>query len=218
MDPVRSWDETRPVVADASVWINLVASGRAPDILGALPLPLQIPRIALDELERGRDKGRVTAERIEPLIAAGLVAVMHLAESAEEIYLSLVAGSVRQTLDDGEAATLALALQAGGAAIIDERKAISLAALRFPDLRIISTTDLLMSGRLHSVLSRADLADVLYAALVDARMRVPDHLLDEVCELLGPSRILDCPSLPARVRPAVQPPNVRPATSAKLNS
>jgi predicted nucleic acid-binding protein len=203
MDPVRSWDETGPVVADASVWINLVAGGRAPNILRALPLPLQISRIALDELERGRDKGRVTAKRMEPLIAAGLVAVIDLTDGAEEIYLSLVAGPVSQTLDDGEAATLAHALQAGGSAIIDERKAIGLAASRFPDLRIISTTDLLMSSRLHSVLSRTDLADILYAALTDARMRVPDHLLDAVCEYLGPSRILNCPSLPARLRPVV---------------
>jgi predicted nucleic acid-binding protein len=208
MGPVRSWGETGPLVADASVWINLVAGGRAAAILRAFPLPLQISRIALDELERGRDKGRVTAEGMEPLIAAGLVAVIDLPESAEDIYLSLVAGPVSQTLDDGEAATLALALQAGGTAVIDERKAIGLAASRFPNLRIISTTDLLMSGRLHPVLSRTDLANVLYAALTDARMRVPDHLLDAVCECLGPSRILDCPSLPARVRPAVVRPSL----------
>ena len=200
MDPVHSWDDTGPVVADASVWINLVAGGRAQDILRAFPRPLQIARIALDELERGRDKGRVTAERMEPLIAAGLVEVIELPESAEEVYLSLVAGPVSQTLDDGEAATLALAFEVGGTAIIDERKAIGLAASRFPDLRIISTTDLLVSSRLHSVLSRGDLGDVLYAALVDARMRVPDRLLDAVCECLGPSRVSDCTSLPSWVR------------------
>lgn len=210
MDPVRSWDETAPAVADASVWINLVAGGRASDILRAFSVPFQIARIALEELERGRDKGRVTAGLMEPLIASGLVAVIDLSESAAEIYLSLVAGPARQTLDDGEAATLALAIDIGGIAIIDERKAISLASSRFPDLRIISTTDLLMSSRLRAVLSKTDLADVLYAALTDARMRVPDHLVDAVCEWLGPSRVLDCPSLPARVRPAFQAPNARP--------
>jgi predicted nucleic acid-binding protein len=210
MDPVRSWDETGPVVADASVWINLVAGGRAPDILGAFPLPLQISRIALEELERGRDKGRITAERMEPLIAAGLVGIIDLPEGAEEVYLSLVAGPANQTLDDGEAATLALALEVGGTAIIDERKAIGLAASRFPHLRIISTTDLLMSSQLHAVLSKADLADALYAALIYARMRVPDRLLDKVCEWLGPSRIQHCPSLPARVRSGLRSPDSRP--------
>lgn len=212
MDPVRSWDETGPVVADASVWINLVAGGRAPDMLRVFPLPLQISRIALEELERGRDKGRITAERMEPLIAAGLVAVIDLPESAEELYLSLVAGPVSQTLDDGEAATLALALEVGGTAIIDERKAIGIAASRFPDLRIISTTDLMMSSQLHAVLSKTDLADALYAALIDARMRVPDRLLDTVCEWLGPARILDCPSLPTSVRSGLRPPDARPVS------
>ena len=91
------------------------------------------------------------------MIKSGLVVVAELPEAAEETYLSLVAGPVSQTLDDGEAATLALALEVGAIAIIDERKAIKLAQTRFPDLRIVSTTDLLLSDVVRAVLSTKSL-------------------------------------------------------------
>lgn len=199
MGSVRSWPSGL-LVADASVWINLVAGGRAADIIRALAKRPQIPRIALDELERGRDKGRRTAAALSEIIKSGLVAVAELPEAAEETYLSLVAGPVSQTLDDGEAATLALALEVGAVAIIDERKAINLARNRFPELRIASTTELLLSDVVQSVLSTDELGSVLYAALREARMRVPGKFLEAVCTCLGAERASDCASLPARVR------------------
>ena len=199
MDPVRFRPEP-PLVADASVWINLVAGGRAVEVLLAFAHPTIIPRIALDELERGHDKGRSAYASIMPLIAAGYVTVIDLPQAAEDIYLSLVAGRASQTLDDGEAATLALALHLGATALIDERKAIGIAAARFPDLTVATTTDLLLSTRIRSVLDTDSLAAALFASLTQARMRVPDHLLDEVCDRLGPDRTRLCLSLPARVR------------------
>jgi predicted nucleic acid-binding protein len=199
MDPVRSWPSGL-LVADASVWINLVAGTRAADVIRALAMRPQIPRIALDELERGRDKGRRTAAALADLIKDGLVEVAELPTEAEETYLNLVAGPVSQTLDDGEAATLALALQVGAVAIIDERKAINLARDRFPALQVISTTELLLSDAVRSVFSDEELGNVLYGALREARMRVPEHLLEAVCACLGLERAAGCMSLPARVR------------------
>ena len=199
MEPVRFRPEP-PLVADASVWINLVAGGRAVDVLRTLSSPTIIPSIALGELERGRDKGRTAYDGIEPLIAAGYVTVVDLPEEAEDTYLSLVAGRASQTLDDGEAATLALALHGGATALIDERKAIGIAAARFPDLTVATTTDFLLSTHVRSVLDCETLAATLFASLTQARMRIPDHLLDEVCNCLGPDRARLCLSLPARVR------------------
>lgn len=199
MDPVRFRPEP-PLVADASVWINLVAGGRAVDVLRALPQPTIIPSIALSELERGRDKGRSAHAGVMPLIAAGYVTVIDLPEEAEDVYLNLVAGRASQTLDDGEAATLALALHLNATALIDERKAICIAATRFPVLTIATTADLLLSTQVRTVLDAGQLADALFASLMEARMRVPDHLLDEVCACLGSDRTRLCLSLPARVR------------------
>lgn len=160
----------------------------------------QITRVALDELERGRDKGRRTAAALVDLIKDGVVEVAELPSEAEETYLNLVAGPVSQTLDDGEAATLALALQVGAVAVIDERKAINLARDRFPALQIMSTTELLLSDAVRSLFSDEELGNVLYRALRDARMRVPEHQLEAVCACLGPERAAGCVSLPARVR------------------
>jgi predicted nucleic acid-binding protein len=199
MDPVRSWPSGL-LVADASVWINLVAGARAADVIRVLAMRPQISRIALDELERGRDKGRRTAAALADLIKDGLVEVAELPSEAEETFLNLVAGPVSQTLDDGEAATLALALQIGAVAIIDERKAINLARDRFPALQIISTAELLLSDAVRSVFSDEELGNVLYRALQEARMRVPEHLLEAVCACVGPERAAGCVSLPARAR------------------
>ena len=199
MDSVRSWPSSL-LVGDASFWINLVAGGRADDIVRALVKRPQIPRIALEELERGRDKGRQTAAALSNMIKFRLVEVADLPDAAEEIYLSLVAGPVSQTLDDGEAATLALALELGAVAIIDERKAINLARNRFPELQIVSSTELLLSDVVRSVLSTEELGSVLYAALREARMRVPNNLLETVCAYLGAERASGCASLPVRVR------------------
>ncbi len=191
-----------PLVADASVWINLLAGGRAVDVLRALHKPTIISSIALGELERGRHKGRSAHSGIMSLIETGCVTVSDLPEEAEAVYLSLVAGRVSQTLDDGEAATLALALHLGATALIDERKAICLAATRFPALTVATTTDLLLSTPVRAVLDAVQLTDALFASLIEARMRVPDHLLDEVCACLGSDRTKLCLSLPASVRSA----------------
>jgi predicted nucleic acid-binding protein len=187
-------------VADASVWINIIAGGQGIAILRALVRPPILPRIVLGELERGRDKGRATAERMAELIEMGLVEVADLHTDAEATFISLVAGPISETLDDGEAATLAHALQIGGTAMIDERKAIGLAGRRFPALPIVSSAELLLSPITRGVLNEDQIAVMLHAALQSARMRVPDEYLAEVCRILGPVRAADCTSLPATMR------------------
>lgn len=201
MSRPRSWvDDGRPLVADASVWINIIAGGQAATILRAMARPPILPRIVLGELERGRDKGRATAERMAELIEMGLVEVAELHADAEALFMGLVVGSISETLDDGEAATLAHANQIGGTAMIDERKAISLAGRRFPALPIVSSAALLLSPVTRGVLNEEQVAIMLHTALQNARMRVPDEYLDEVCQILGPVRAAVCTSLPAAMR------------------
>lgn len=201
MSPPRSWvDDGRPLVADASVWINIVAGGQAGTILRAMARPPILPRIVLGELERGRDKGRATAERMAELIEMGLVEVAELHADAEALFMRLVVGSISETLDDGEAATLAHAIQIGGAAMIDERKAMGLAGRRFPALPIVSSAAFMLSPATRGVLDEEQVAVMLHAALHNARMRVPDEYLAEVCRILGPVRAADCTSLPAAMR------------------
>lgn len=191
-------------VADASVWINLVATGCADRILRLYDGTLEITQTALFELERGRASGRLAADEVTGLLHIGLVQVVDLDPQDEELFLSLVAGEAAQTLDDGEAATLVHAHRAGVTAIIDERKATSLAAVRFPGVRVASTVDLLFSPSVRSGLGEPDLGHALHGALVGARMRVAAHHAAEVIDCVGRERAAGCTSLPASLRRALQ--------------
>lgn len=188
------------MVGDASVWINLIATGRADRILRALGPPLNITDIAFGELERGRSKGRQAADEVTALVHVGLVEVIPLQEVDEALFLSMVAGAASDTLDDGEAATLACAQRLSACAVIDERKATRLASQRFPMLEVQSTADLLLSPETRAALPDAELADALFGALTQARMRVPECHAETVMAMLGLARAAQCFSLPMRIR------------------
>src|SRR5215469_16749115 len=51
------------------------------------------------------------------------VRVVQLGDDGKRVYGSLVEGTAARTLDDGEAATIAYAHEAGAVALIDEKKA-----------------------------------------------------------------------------------------------
>jgi predicted nucleic acid-binding protein len=195
-----SGSEPSLIVADASVWISLTASGRLEDVVDGIGAPIAIADIALNELERGRAKGHDAPHRVSALVGAARVLSLCLTAADEQTFLSLVAGPTVETLDDGEAATLALALRLGAVAVIDERKATAIAARRFPALQVRSTTDLLFAALPHENEGQGPLADALFAALQGARMRVPQHWLERVANTLGTKRLRLCQSLPASLR------------------
>jgi predicted nucleic acid-binding protein len=196
-----SWlDGAASLVSDASVWINLIATERAEVVIRSSSVRHLITSTARSELDAGRAKGRRTAIAVAELIEMELISEVALGPAEEETFLSLVAGPVSETLDDGEAATIAYAIGSGSIALIDERKATSLCGNRFPSVKVMSTTDLLLSQAVQSTLSADDLADSLFKALSVARMRVPECHLPEVCRLLGPERRQQCQSLPTAWR------------------
>ena len=158
MSHQSSWlERTASLVCDASVWINLVATGRVDDILRSSPAELVITTTALGELENGRAKGRQTATEVARLIEIGLIREVSLSSDDEVVFLDLVAGPTSLTLDDGEAATIAYALGSGVGALIDERKATELCADRYSGLIVMSTTDLLLADPLKASLQIDDL-------------------------------------------------------------
>ncbi|MBX3482403.1 hypothetical protein [Phenylobacterium sp.] len=191
-------------VADASVCINLAATGCGDRILRLYDGRLEITQTALSELERGREKGRQAADHVATWLHLGLMQVVELDPEDEDLFLSLVAGDAAQTLDDGEAATLIHAQRVGTTVYIDERKATSLAAARFPSLVVASTVDLLFTPDVRGGLGEADLGEALFGALVDARMRVAAHRAAEVIACIGRDRAEGCTSLSASVRRALK--------------
>jgi predicted nucleic acid-binding protein len=189
------------LVGDASFWISLVASGRVELLLNSFGAPSAITDIALAELERGRSKGRLAPDVVGALVRRGTIEVVCCAPEDEDLFLGLVVGSAVNTLDDGEAATLVCAARLGGAAVIDERKATTLAAVRFPRLPVLSTIDLMLDERVRAAVGDVVMADAVFAALTGARMRVPPKRLADMVALVGPERLASCHSLPSRLRP-----------------
>ncbi|MBI3672626.1 MAG: hypothetical protein HY245_04240 [Rhizobiales bacterium] len=112
----------------------------------------------------------------------------------------LVVGRGIDTLDDGEAATVADTAESGTMAILDERTANCICAVRYPQMRLGSTIDLLAHSSVETFLGAASVADAVFAALQKARMRVLPCHLDWLITLIGQDRVQECSSLPRSVR------------------
>ena len=195
-------DRAVPVVADTSVLINLNATKCAETILDALPNPFLAVSEVILELKSGVQTGRDDAAAIDAWHTSGRVQIVQLGVTGMKHFASLVSGSVAQTLDDGEAATIAYALELKPHAIplIDERKANRICAARFAGLAAGSTVDLLAQDNVQTALGRGHLADAVFNALYTGRMRVLPHHLKWVVDLIGPGRAGQCRSLPRSVR------------------
>lgn len=195
-------DPAAPLVADTSTIINLVATGGAPAILRALPNRLAVVDVVRAELETARARGRPSLDGFRDLVAAGMLDVVPLPEQAAAYFEGLVVGSAAQTLDDGEAATVAYALIRPAIALIDERKATRMCGERFPHMALASTIDVFCHAQVQRQLGADALGVAVYNALRDGRMSVLPHQLDWVVGLIGSERAAGCDSLPRRVRSA----------------
>lgn len=193
-------DPHQILAADASVLISLNATGCALEIIRSVPGSFVVTASVFAELERGARKGHNDAEIVRTLIETGGARLVELSDAGNDEYRSLVDGSAEHTLDDGEAATIALAHEVAGVALIDERKARSICSLRFPALAVGSTVDLLIHKAVLAALGREGQIQAIKNALHDARMRVPQHQLDLVIDLIGPDEAANCKSLPRRAR------------------
>jgi predicted nucleic acid-binding protein len=193
-------DPSAVVVADASVLINLNATGHAPQILRALPNPVVLVDIVLAELNRGRANGKADADLTAKLVHAGLAQIVSLGEIGLIQFERLVIGSAAETLDDGEAATVAYATEVDAIVVIDERKANRICATRFPKLAISCSVDILAHPEIQKKLGRDQLSEAVFCALRDARMRVMPHHVEWVVELIGQDLASQCSSLPRSAR------------------
>jgi predicted nucleic acid-binding protein len=190
------------LVADASVVINLNATGRARDIIQAQPGSLVVTENALAELAAGAKKGHDDHAQLLALIDIGAVRVVTLGETGASIYAALVEGSALRTLDDGEAATIGYAYETGAIALIDERKARTICGCDFPDLSIASTIDFLIHELIATALGPMGQVEAIINALRNARMRIPPHQIEIVIKLIGEENAAMCNSIPRKVRTA----------------
>ena len=195
-------DSSVSVVADASVVINLNATGCMDSILEALPNRLLITEEVAEEV----GFSCVGANAVSTLKLHGYAEIVALSPTEMQRFSSLVAGSASQTLGDGEAATITCALEYGAIALIDDRKARRICSERFPQLMTGFTVDVFTHHRVAANLGRKQLSDAVFNALCRGRMRIPYHHLEWVVDLIGRHRATKCLSLPQRIRQAGEPP------------
>ena len=189
-----------PVVADTSVVINLNATGCAREILDALPNRFLVVSEVELELELDQHTGRNDGVSLAELVASRRAAIVQLGNEGLLHFFSLVSGPATQTLDDGEAATIAYAMEHRTIPLIDERKANRLCVERFPSLSTARTVDLLAHENIQGALGHDRLANAVFDALRHGRMRVLPHHLSWVVDLIGPERARQCASLPSSIR------------------
>jgi predicted nucleic acid-binding protein len=192
-------DPSKPIVLDTGVVINLASTGVADRIVAALPMPVIVLDTIEEELARNSESDRPALEVLSELISTQAVQLVRSADLNEGYFESLVAGAGPDTLDDGEAATVALALERNAIAILDERKALRICRENYPALQTASTMDILSHSSVAHALGQNHLRDAVAKSL-DAHMRVfPEHI-DWLVGLLGAELVSKCESVPASIR------------------
>jgi predicted nucleic acid-binding protein len=188
------------LIADASVVINLNATGHARRIIEALPGRVLVPSNAVVELVLGDRHGHNDAQQLNELFSAGIVGRIDLEGGALTLYESLIDGSRGLSLGDGEAATIAIACAAGAVAVLDEKKARRLCETQLPALAVHCTAQILLLSEIEQALGRHTWEEALLGALRVGRMRVPGEFIDAVISIIGQEAASSCTSLPRAIR------------------
>jgi predicted nucleic acid-binding protein len=197
-------DPSASLVFDASTAINLNATGCAANVLRALSYPVILTDVVLGELQEDARNGRRDGDLVAELVAAGLMRIENIADLSQTLFEDLVIGHGPDTLDDGEAATLAVAVERRVIPVLDERKARRICSERFPSQRVASTVDLLCHDSVASALGNSALGDAVFAALQGARMRVLRPYEAWIIKLIGTERAQTCLSLSRQARMIAQ--------------
>lgn len=188
-------DQDNTLVLDASVIINLLATGHARAILRAVPAAIVVTDNVVREIGQGAINGRAEPKQLLELIQDQILKSEELSGVALQHFFDLVSGNTATSLGDGESATLALAHSADFTAAIDEKKATQISSQRFETLRLITTVDILAYEPVRISIGDKALAVATLQALKHARMQVRDRQFDWIEKVIGRENVGLCPSL-----------------------
>lgn len=187
-------DDRRPLILDTSVLINLHACTYGERVLTAITNDIVVPDIVAGELEHETSRKNGDHGFLYGLIAGGKVTVAGMTDTEYELFATLSGGS--PSLDDGEAATIAIAARRRFRAVVDERKGRARATELMDGVEPGWTLDLLLHPSVVQSLGEHTAGDVVYLALRRGRMRIPAERGKEIVELIGRERALECSCLP----------------------
>lgn len=182
------------LVLDTSVVINLHASGYGKDVLAALPFRLAVASIVSDELDRQSSRSSGERDFLTQACTLGLIERIEMTDDEYQMFRKLVV--VAPSLDDGEAATIAIARSRKFVPVIDERKGRARALTLMNQRSPAWSLNLICHPTVVSKLGQHTATEALYNALRLGRMRIaPDHT-DQVISVIGFEQARECTCLP----------------------
>jgi hypothetical protein len=136
------------LITDASTALNLYASRRMAEIIGAIPVPVALAQYVKEELRwvyslPALVTGQQTREPIDlqPLVDRDDLIIEPLRAGDEEV----TSVNLSVVLDDGEADTAAIALHRNWAIAVDDGQALSYLRREMPQLQLVTTPDLVLN-------------------------------------------------------------------------
>lgn len=187
-------DTLTPLVPDTSVLINLHACTFGAQVLRAIPNDIILPETVVAELNHETSHANGENGFIQRLIAENVVRVVQMDDAAAHVFETLIRSP--GSLDDGEAATIAVAVSQGFLPVVDERKGRAQAKSLMNGQAPAWSLDLLVHPAVQSGLVGDGYIEAVYLALREGRMRIDEERCDAVVQLIGIERAKDCTSLP----------------------
>ncbi|TAJ74915.1 MAG: DNA-binding protein [Sphingobium sp.] len=181
------------LVLDTSVVINLYASGHGEKVVAALPFRLVVAGIVSDELDRQSSRSSGERNFLAQACNLGLIELIEMTDEEYQMFTNLVV--VAPSLDDGEAATIAIARSRNFVPVIDERKGRA-RALALIKQSPAWSLNLIRHPTVVCELGERIATEALHNALRVGRMRIaPDHT-DQVISVIGLEKARKCTCLP----------------------
>jgi predicted nucleic acid-binding protein len=187
-------DFADPLILDTSVLINLHACKYGERILASIPNDVVVSEIVAGELEHETSRQNGEHRFLHDLVTGGIVTLATMTDAEYDIFQELA--STSPSLDDGEAATIAIAAARHFLPVIDDRKGRSRATALMKARIPAWSLDLFRHPTAIAVLGDQLALEALYLALRDGRMRIPAESGDDVIALIGVERSRDCSCLP----------------------
>jgi predicted nucleic acid-binding protein len=189
----------RLLVFDASVLINIAHSGICTIFFEALGCACLVERITWREITDHTKRYHLNTE-IEDALRRGLIDVIDMSRNEATTFINLITAPHNSALDEGEAATIAVACGKDAIAVIDEKKGLRIAAEQLPPVEVLTTLDLFRLVETNLRVAGASPEMALYNSLSQARMRVPIEHEEWVLGQLSEDQIFNCKSLAKRFR------------------
>jgi predicted nucleic acid-binding protein len=171
------------LVLDTSALINMLGCSSAALVLRCLGRICVVEERVLKELAYHPIELRDAQQEVRDLGSAGLLEVMRMTDEEYEIYLALAAASGRPGLGVGESAAIAVSAIRGHVVVLDDRKARRRTVTQFPNLKVVSSTKVLLEAAHAGQLSLEETRSLFVAALGNASMGILKEERDLVAHL-----------------------------------